>query len=131
MTTYLNPPDLGDFSAVGLSSGTATDSLVFTAGLALDPVTLRRRSDVSSIGEETTAAIENIRTVLREAGLDLQDIVKTTCYLSDDSYRSEFMAAYTRAFGEGPYPARCTFVIGLVADIRVQIEAVAVRPEHA
>jgi 2-iminobutanoate/2-iminopropanoate deaminase len=129
MTAYLNPTELGDFSAAGLSSGTATDVFVYAAGLALDPTTMRRRADATTVGDETRICLRNIDLILAEAGLTCGDIVKTTCYLRDDTYRMEFIEAYREAFGAGPYPARATFVLGLASDLRVQIEAVAMRPE--
>lgn len=126
MTDYLNPQELGDFSGAGLSSGVASDVFVYAAGLALDPKTMKRRADAASIGEETRICLANIEKILAEAGLGLRDIVKTTCYLRDESCRGEFIEAYKAAFDPGPYPARCSFVLGLAADLRVQIEAVAV-----
>lgn len=127
MTQYLNPAELGDFSAAGLSSGVASDVFVYAAGLALDPKTLRRRADAVTVGDETRICLENIGKILAEAGLTLRHVVKTTCYVRDESHRFEFIEAYKAAFDPGPYPARCSFVLGLAADLRVQIEAVAVR----
>ncbi|MDT0203047.1 RidA family protein [Nocardioides sp. AE5] len=130
MTQYLNPAAVGDYSGAGLSSGTATDSLVFTAGLAMDPETLRKRADAVTVADEVRIAFENIDHVLGEAGLTRRDIVKTTCYLAHDEHRFDFIPAYKEAFGDGPYPARCTFVVGLAADLNVQIDVIAVRPER-
>lgn len=129
MTQYLNPAAVGDYAAAGLSSGTATESLVFAAGLAMDPDTLKRRSDAVTLADEVRIAFENLDHILGEAGLSRRDIVKTTCYLRHDEHRGELIPAYKEAFGDGPYPARCTFVVGLASDLRVQIDAIAVRPE--
>ncbi len=127
MTQYLNPATVGDYSAVGLSSGTAFESLAFATGLAMDPETLRRRSDAVTIDDEVRIAFENIDHILGEAGLSRRDVIKATCYLRHDEHRFEFIEAYMAAYGEGPYPARCTFVLGLASDIRVQIDVIAAR----
>lgn len=127
MISYLNPPALGDYSGSGLSSGTATDDFVYAAGLALDHATMKRRADAQSIGDEVRICLENIGILLAEEGLTLRDVVKTTCYLRDEAYRGEFIAAYKAAFDPGPYPARCSFVVGLASDLRVQLEAVAAK----
>lgn len=127
MTEFLNPPELGDFTSAGLSSGAATEVFVYAAGLALDPNTLRRRADADTVGAETRICLRNIKAILAGTGLTLRHVVKTTCYLSNEAHRGEFIAAYREVFDPGPYPARCTFVLGLAADLRVQIEAVAVR----
>ena len=128
-TQYLNPSEIGDYTNMGLSSGTATDKFVYTAGLAMDPKTFKRRADAVSIADETRICLENVKIVLAEVGLTLKDIVKTTCYVREDSYRKEFREAYTEIFGAGPYPARCTFVLGIASDLRVQIEVIAARPQ--
>lgn len=129
MTQYLNPASVGDYSGVGLSSGTATESLAFATGLAMDPTTLRRREDAVTIADEVRIAFENIDAILGEAGLSRSDVVKTTCYLRNGEHRFEFIPAFKDAFGDGPYPARCTFVVGLASNIRVQIDVIAVRPD--
>ncbi|MEU6561621.1 RidA family protein [Nocardia nova] len=129
MIDYLNPAELGDYSASGLSSGTASDTFVYAAGLAMDPATMRRRADAGTVAEETRICLRNIAVILAETGLGLADVVKTTCYLRDETCRGEFIEAYKDVFGAGPYPARCTFVLGIASDLRVQIEAVAVRPD--
>ncbi|NEW26602.1 RidA family protein [Nocardia cyriacigeorgica] len=129
MIEYLNPPEIGDYTAAGLSSGTATETFVYAAGLAMDPATMKRRADATTIADETRICLDNIATILADAGLGLGDIVKTTCYLRDDAHRGEFIEAYKDVFGAGPYPARSTFVLGIASDLRVQIEAVAVRAE--
>jgi 2-iminobutanoate/2-iminopropanoate deaminase len=125
MIQYINPPELGDYTPSGLSSGTASDKFVYAAGLALDHATMKRRADAQTIAEETRICLENIGIILAEAGLGLRDIVKTTCYLRDEAYRGEFIEAYRDVFAPGPYPARCSFVVGLASDLRVQIEATA------
>lgn len=127
MITYINPPQLGDYSGSGLSSGTATDRFVYAAGLALDPNTMKRRVDAATIADEVRICLENIGIILAEQGLTLRDVVKTTCYMRDEAYRGEFITAYKTVFDPGPYPARCTFVLGLASDLRIQIEAVAAK----
>ena len=64
---------------------------------------------------------------MREAGCTFRDIVKTTCYVHDRHFYPEFFQAYKEFFGDGPYPARCTFYVGIGADCRVEIDAIAVR----
>ena len=128
MIEYYNPESVGDFTAAGLSSGTGTDTLVWAPGLAIDPNTLQRRADAVTIADEVKVCFDNIEAVLAEAGLTLDYIVKTTCYIQDEEHRMEFIGAYKAAFGDGPYPARNTFALGVASDCRVQIEAIAVRP---
>lgn len=128
MTRFLNSPELGP-SATGVSAGAATEPLVFAAALAIDLETMKRVAEADTIANETRVCLRRLEGILREAGCTLRDIAKTTCYLSDEAYRSEFIDAYKEVFEPGPYPARCSFVLGLAGDCRVQIEAIAVAHE--
>lgn len=129
MTEFLNPRNL-PYPNFGLSPGVATRDLVFAGGMALDLDTLRRKEEADTIANETRVALSEIEDTLKAAGCSLRDVVKTTCYLSDDSYRKECWEAYTEAFAPGPFPARTTFVVGIAGDCRVEIDAVAVRPKE-
>jgi len=127
MINYHNPEELGDYSALGLSSGTSTDKFVYAAGLAMDPTTHKKRADAPTVADEVRICIENIEHVLKAENLTRRDIIKTTCYLRSNEQRGEFIQAYKAAFGEGPYPARCTFVLGIASDLNVQIDAIAAK----
>ncbi|MEU1999851.1 RidA family protein [Rhodococcus sp. NPDC019627] len=126
MTQYINPND-GLYPKFGMNPGVATRDFVFAGGMALDLDTLQRKAEADTIANETKIALQEIKVILAEAGCTLEDVVKTTCYLSDDSYRKEFWQAYTDEFGEGPYPARTTVVVGIAGDCRVEIDTIARR----
>jgi 2-iminobutanoate/2-iminopropanoate deaminase len=101
---------------------------VYASSLAIDVEKMQRLPEADTIANETRVVLQRITAQLEKAGLTLRDVVKTTCYLRDESYRMEFIDAYREVFSPGPYPARCTVVLGLAADCRVQIEAVAATP---
>ncbi len=128
MTKFLNPMNL-PYPKYGLNPGVATNGYVFAGGMALDLYKLERLPEADTIAAETKLCLKEIEGILEAAGCTLRDVVKTTCYLSDDAYRAEFWQAYTEVFAPGPYPARCTFVVGIAGDCRVEIEAIAVRPQ--
>ena len=130
MTEYLNPNDL-PYPRYGMNLGVATDDFVFAGGMALDLHTLQRLPAAVTIADETRLALKEVGEVLAAAGCTLRDIVKTTCYLSDDSYRREFFETYTEVFAPGPFPARATFVVGIAGGCRVEIEAIALRPKRS
>ena len=127
---YLNPRN-DPYEKYGLNPGAVANGFVFAGGMALDLNTLKRLPEAVTIADETRLALKEIEDVIAAAGCSLRDIVKVTCYLSDDSYRREFWEAYTEVMGPGPYPARCTFVVGIAGDCRVEIDAIAVVPEKA
>jgi enamine deaminase RidA (YjgF/YER057c/UK114 family) len=127
MTDIINLPGSAYYK-YGLSHGAATKDYVFAGGMALDHTTNLRHPDAVTIADETRMVLEEIRQVLELAGATLADVVKTTCFLSDEAYRVEFWTTYKEVFGEGPYPARSTFVVGIAAGCRVEIDAIAYRP---
>ena len=126
MAEHLNPLNL-PYPEVGMNQGVATKDFVFAGGMALDWGTMQRHVDADTIASETRMCLEEIQGLLAEAGSTISDIVKTTIYLTDDSYRQECWEEYTKFFGQGPYPARTTFVVGIAAGCRVEIDSIAVR----
>lgn len=127
---YLNPRN-DPYPKYGLNPGVAANGMVFAGGMALDLHTLKRLPGADTIANETRLALKEVEDVIAAAGCTLKDIVKVTCYLADDSYRKEFWEAYTEVFAPGPYPARCTFVVGIAGDCRVELDVVAVQPKKA
>ncbi|WP_017326556.1 RidA family protein [Synechococcus sp. PCC 7336] len=101
-------------------------SMVFTAGqIALDPVTGEIVSD--DIAAQTERVLENLAAVLAAAGSSLANTVKTTVYLADMNDFAAMNEVYSRYF-TGIVPARsCVEVARLPKDVRVEIEAIALR----
>ncbi|MBP5612242.1 MAG: RidA family protein [Bacteroidales bacterium] len=80
------------------------------------------------IAAQTRQALTNLREVLRQAGLDMDDIVKTTVMLADMADFAAMNEVYAEFF-HAPYPARCAFAVKSVPKgALVEIDAVAVRP---
>ncbi|HEU0257060.1 MAG TPA: Rid family detoxifying hydrolase [Microbacteriaceae bacterium] len=100
--------------------------VIYTAGFGpQDPQT----GEVApTVAEQTRQALRNIGAVLEERGLTLKDCVRTTVHLADLADFAEFNAAYGEFFSE-PYPVRTT-VGSELSGIRVEINAIAVRPER-
>ncbi len=78
---------------------------------------------------QTVQVIENLKAVLAAAGLSLEDVVKTTVFLTDLADFAEMNRVYSEFFVEKP-PARSTIqVAGLPRDAAIEIEAVALRKD--
>ena len=76
---------------------------------------------------QTRVALENIATVVKNAGFDMKDVVSVTVYLADIHDFAEMNKVY-RTILPDPKPARATVqVSGLVNDARVEISAIAVK----
>jgi 2-iminobutanoate/2-iminopropanoate deaminase len=117
------PPASGPYSQAIAAGG-----LVFCAGqVGIDPAT----GALVDGGVEAQAerVLRNLGSVLEAAGLSYGDVVKTTCFLADIGDFTAFNGVYARFFAEAP-PARSTFqVAALPLGARVEVEAIAVRPD--
>jgi reactive intermediate/imine deaminase len=108
-------------NTAAVSPGVLVGDFLYTSGLGpQDPVTGATEGDIAT---QTRTTLEKIRSVLRDGGLDLADVVKTTVHLQDLSDFAAFDATYREFFSE-PYPARTTVESGLLG-ILVEIDVVA------
>jgi len=81
----------------------------------------------SSIEDQTTQVISNIKAILESAGMDLGDVVKTTLFLKSLEDFDKVNNVYKRFFKDNP-PARSTVEVSrLPKDADIEIEAIACR----
>ncbi|MDO4330041.1 MAG: RidA family protein [Lachnospiraceae bacterium] len=79
------------------------------------------------VQDQTKASLENIRAILKEAGLGLEHVVKTTVYLADIKDFGPMNEIYGQYF-QAPYPARAAFAVaGLPKGAKVEIEVIAAK----
>lgn len=106
------------------SQGVKAGSFIFFSGqIPLDPSTGEMK--LGDITEQTERVMENIAGVLSAAGLDFDDIVKTTIYLTDLANFGKVNEIYGRRFPADP-PARSTVEVkGLPRGAAVEIEVIA------
>lgn len=117
-------------AAIGpYSQGTAAGGeMIFVSGqLPVDPAT--GEFAAQDIQGQTRCALENLSAILEEAGCTMDDVLKTTVFLSDIGNFAAMNQVYAQFFRE-PYPARAAFqVAALPKGALVEIEAVACRRE--
>jgi len=106
------------------SQGVIANGFLFTAGqVALDPD--KGELVPGGITEQTTRALENLRAILKQAGSDFSQVVKTTVFLVDMADFTSMNEVYGRAFGQHR-PARSTVAVAaLPRGARVEIEVIA------
>ncbi len=112
--------------AVGpYSQAVRTESTVYVSGqLPINPST---GTAPDGIAAQTEQSIANLINVLKEDGLTLDDVVKTTVLLNDIADFKAMNEVYAAHF-TAPYPARSAFqVSALPTGALVEIEAIAVR----
>ncbi|GAA7113981.1 RidA family protein [Helicobacter pylori] len=108
------------------SQAIATNDLVFVSGqLGIDASTGEFKG--TDIHSQTTQSMENIKAILKEAGLGMDSVVKTTILLKSLDDFAVVNEIYGSYFKE-PYPARATFQVAkLPKDALVEIEAIAIK----
>jgi 2-iminobutanoate/2-iminopropanoate deaminase len=80
---------------------------------------------------QTVQALTNMKALLHKMEASLDDVRKTTCFLTDMNTFDEFNQAYATFFNEGALPARSTVgVSALPFGGLVEIEAWAYRPTN-
>jgi 2-iminobutanoate/2-iminopropanoate deaminase len=107
------------------SQGIIANGFVYTAGqIGTDPKTGALVE--GGIVEQTTQALKNIEAVLKASGSAMDDVVKTTVFLSDMNDFAKMNEVYATRFRQ-PYPARSTVQVArLPRDAKIEIETVAV-----
>ena len=115
------PKALGPYS-----QAIEVNGFVFTSGqIPIDPKT--DKFVEGGIKEQTRQSLTNIQNVLKEAGINLSHVVKTTVFLSDMDNFAEMNEVYAEFFVQ-PFPARSAVAVKtLPKGALVEIECVAVK----
>ena len=113
------PSPIGPYSQAVKAGG-----FLFLSGqVAIIPGTSELRN--GNITEETGQVMNNLKAVLKEAGLDFSSIVKTTIFLKEMSFFAEVNAEYGKYFDKD-FPARETVAVKtLPKDVNVEISMIA------
>ncbi len=106
------------------SQGILAGNMLFISGqVALKPGT----NDLANadIIEETHQVMQNLKSILSEAGMDFSNVAKTTIFLSDMEHFGQVNEIYGKYF-DGDFPARETIAVkGLPRNVNVEISMIA------
>ncbi|WP_084523887.1 RidA family protein [Adhaeribacter aquaticus] len=107
------------------SQGVIANGLLFISGqLGINPETKVLLNE--SYETETTQVMENLKTILKAAGLDFKDVVKTTIFVKDISQFAKVNETYGKYFVSEP-PARETVqVANLPGNANIEISMIAI-----
>lgn len=99
-------------------------NLVYTSGqIPINPAT--GNFVEGGIKEQTRQSLTNIKAILEETGLSMNNVVKTTVFLADMNDFADMNSVYAEFFAE-PYPARSAVAVKtLPKGALVEIEVVA------
>ena len=103
-----------------------TTGLVITSGqLPIDPAT---GAFPEGIQAQTRQSLTNVKAVLEEAGVTMDQVLKTTVFLSDMNNFGAMNEVYATFFTEGQYPSRSAVEVArLPKDALVEIEVIAAK----
>jgi 2-iminobutanoate/2-iminopropanoate deaminase len=114
-------------AAVGpYSQAIETNGMLFISGqIPINPETGKIvEGDVTA---QTEQVMKNIEAILTEAGYTFDDVIKSTCLLSDMSNFAVMNAVYAEFYPENP-PARAAFAVKeLPLGVMIEIETIAVK----
>ena len=119
--TDLAPKAVGPYSQAIM-----TENMIFTSGQI--PIYPKAGKIVAeTIEAQTEQVMNNLKAVLATAGVGMDRIVKTTCYLADINDFAAFNGVYAQYFLENPPARSCFQVAALPMGAKVEVEVVAVR----
>jgi len=119
----INTSDVAPSSAP-LSQAIVEGDLVFASGQ------IPREADgtiiTGDVKDQTTQVMENLSAVLEESGSSLDNVVKSTVFLTDTDDFGDFNEVYSEYMSE-PYPSRSAFIVASLArtEIDVEVEVIA------
>ena len=114
-------------AAIGpYSQAVQVGNMLFASGqLGLDPAT--GNFVEGGVKEQTEQAFKNIHAILAEAGLTIDNVVKTTVFLADMADFAVMNEVYAKQF-TGTFPARSAVAVKtLPKNGLVEIEIIAVK----
>jgi 2-iminobutanoate/2-iminopropanoate deaminase len=114
------PAPIGPYNQAIFINGT----LYISGQICIDPSTghLKNRD----IQEETHQAMQNLKSILAEAGMSFDNVVKTTIFITDMNQFSEINEIYGKYFS-GDFPARETVQVSALPKFtNVEISMIAV-----
>jgi 2-iminobutanoate/2-iminopropanoate deaminase len=107
------------------SQAVEINGILFISGqIPIDPKT--GKVVEGGITEQTEQVMKNIKAILLKAGYSFNNVVKSTCLLSDMANFAAMNEVYSKYYPENP-PARAAFAVKeLPLGVLVEIETIAV-----
>lgn len=114
-------------AAIGpYSQAIEVNNMVFTSGvIPINPAT--GELVTGAIEEQAEQAIGNLAALLKESGVAMENVVKTTVFIKDMNDFGKVNEVYAKYF-TSQFPARsCVEVARLPKDVLIEIEAIGIK----
>ncbi len=111
-------------AAIGpYSQGIVINNMVYTSGQL--PINVETGEMPKEVKEQTKQSLKNVKAIIEEAGSSLENVIKTTVFLSDMNNFTQMNEVYKEFFTNN-YPSRSAVEVArLPKDALVEIEVVA------
>lgn len=121
ITTKNAPAPIGPYNQAILVDNT----LYISGQVCIEPASGNLKN--KDVQEETHQVMQNLKSILQEAGMSFSNVVKTTIFITDMNRFSEINEIYGKYF-DGDFPARETVqVSALPKFVNVEISMIAVK----
>lgn len=121
ITTKNAPAPIGPYNQAIL----VNDTLYISGQVCIEPASGNLKN--KNLQEETNQVMQNLKSILQEAGMSFNNVVKTTIFLTDMNRFSEVNEIYGKYFNSD-FPARETIqVSALPKFVNVEISMIAVK----
>ncbi|HWI89742.1 MAG TPA: RidA family protein [Flavisolibacter sp.] len=121
ITTKNAPAPIGPYNQAIL----VNDTLYISGQICIEPASGNLKN--KNLQEETNQVMQNLKSILQEAGMSFNNVVKTTIFLTDMNRFSEVNEIYGKYFNSD-FPARETVqVSALPKFVNVEISMIAVK----
>ncbi|OIP01299.1 MAG: reactive intermediate/imine deaminase [Bacteroidetes bacterium CG2_30_32_10] len=120
INTTQAPKPIGPYSQAIM----ANDTLYVSGQIPVNPIS--GKIDSTDIELQTKQVMENIKAILKEAGMNFNNVVKTSIFIMDMANFSKINAVYGSYF-TSDFPARETVQVAklpLGADVEISVIAV-------
>ena len=120
ITTYKAPAPIGPYNQAVLLG-----NLLYTSGqIAINPKT--GALEIYDIEKETKLVMENLKAILKAAGMTFENVIKSSIFISDMHNFSKINKIYGKYFNAETAPARETVeVANLPKFVNVEISVIA------
>lgn len=120
ITTHQAPPPIGPYNQAVLKN-----NMLFISGqIAFNVAT--QTFETENIKQETQLVMQNLKAILSEAGLNFENVVKTSIFIKDMNDFTTINEVYGAYFKSETAPARETVEVArLPKDVNVEISMIA------
>lgn len=124
ISTTAAPGAIGPYSQA-IEAKTVNGAIMFASGqIPINPATGEIPDGIKA---QTEQSLANVKAILAEAGLTVDNVVKTTVFLADMGDFAAMNEIYAKTF-TAPYPARSAVAVKtLPKNVLVEIEVIALR----